>query len=366
MVVSLRQNYTIKSLFIMKDNSTKLKVYNLIILDKSGSMSSIANAAIDGFNETVNGIRQAQERFADTQEHYLTLRVFCDCEQRDVYDCTPIAQVRKLTSNDYQPCCSTPLYDAVGFSLTKLRKVAEKEPGSTFVVTVITDGLENASREYSGSQVAQMIMELRHQGWTFGYMGADHDVEAVASQMNINNTRRFEHTSAGVSIGLLGESEARMRHYIRLNRMSIEHPSMSSCEQSRFIEKISNDYYESEASTEIFVFGSNILGCHDGGAALRAVENYGAVVGQAEGRQGNAYAIPTVGVGLDEIKLAVGRFVQYALDNKDLTFTVTAIGCGHAGFTPSQIAPLFAPLMNEPHVALPREFRRVLNTISSH
>ncbi|MBQ1731477.1 MAG: hypothetical protein II037_04640, partial [Bacteroidales bacterium] len=90
------------------EKSSKDKIYNLVILDKSGSMSSIAEAAISGFNETVGGIRAAQEKYAETQEHFVSLMVFCDCEKRLVYDNVPVAEVKQLTSRDYRPCCCTP------------------------------------------------------------------------------------------------------------------------------------------------------------------------------------------------------------------------------------------------------------------
>lgn len=73
----------------------KTQIYNLVILDKSGSMGSIANAAISGFNETVGGIRSAQERFNDTQEHFVSLMIFCDCEKKLVYDKVPVAKVKE-------------------------------------------------------------------------------------------------------------------------------------------------------------------------------------------------------------------------------------------------------------------------------
>ena len=74
----------------------KLKIYNLIILDKSGSMSTIAEAAISGFNETVGGIRSAQERYQDTQEHYVSLYVFCDCDKHYIYENVPINEVKTV------------------------------------------------------------------------------------------------------------------------------------------------------------------------------------------------------------------------------------------------------------------------------
>ncbi len=99
----------------------------------------------------------------------------------------------------------------------------------------------------------------------------------------------------------------------------------------------------------IFVFGSNREGRHGAGAALNAARFYGAVYGQAEGRQGNSYAIVTKElrpnvppVGLEEVRAGVDRFIKFAQDHPDLEFQVTKIGCGLAGFTEAQIAPLFA------------------------
>ena len=100
----------------------KTKVFNLIVLDKSGSMSTIANAAIAGFNETVGGIRSAQKQFADTQEQYVSLLPFCACSMEYVYDCVPVGEVKNLTPRDYQPCCGTPLYDAMGRGINDLLK----------------------------------------------------------------------------------------------------------------------------------------------------------------------------------------------------------------------------------------------------
>ena len=80
-----------------KQNAQKTQVFNVIILDRSGSMENIRYAAIDGFNETLAGIRKAQEKFADTQEHYVSLLTFCSCEMRKVFDKTPVGQTRLLT-----------------------------------------------------------------------------------------------------------------------------------------------------------------------------------------------------------------------------------------------------------------------------
>ena len=92
---------------------------------------------------------------------------------------------------------------------------------------------------------------------------------------------------------------------------------------------------------EIFVFGSNLRGMHGGGAAYSAYRKFGAIMGQGVGLQGQSYAIPTMQGGVETIKPYVDEFIQFAKDNQRLTFLVTRIGCGIAGFTDEEIAPLF-------------------------
>ena len=91
---------------------------------------------------------------------------------------------------------------------------------------------------------------------------------------------------------------------------------------------------------EIFVFGSNGQGAHMGGAAATAVNKFGAVMGQAEGLQGQSYAIDTMD-DVEVMKEQIERFLEFAAKRPELTFYVTEIGCGIAGYTPDQIAPFF-------------------------
>ena len=100
----------------------KTQVYNLVILDKSGSMESIRKEAVDGYNETLNTIRVAQKKHADTQKHFVSLAAFCGCGIEMIYDKTPIAQAEPLKPEQYEPCCVTPLFDAIGSSIKKLKK----------------------------------------------------------------------------------------------------------------------------------------------------------------------------------------------------------------------------------------------------
>lgn len=118
-------------------------------------------------------------------------------------------------------------------------------------------------------------------------------------------------------------------------------------------------------SRKIFVFGSNTQGRHGKGTALLAREKYGAVYGQPEGLQGDAYAIVTKElrpgrrkVTLEQVRAGVTEFLKFAKARPELTFVVSPIGCGLAGFTPGEIAPLFRG--HGGNVELPPEFREWL------
>lgn len=115
--------------------------------------------------------------------------------------------------------------------------------------------------------------------------------------------------------------------------------------------------------TEIFVFGSNKEGMHHGGAARFAL-NFGAVIGIGEGLCGNTYAVPTMGA-LEVTAEAVTRMIDTAISTPDLTYLVTAIGCGIAGYTPEEIAPMFKDAINFPNIHLPETFWKIIKNIPS-
>ncbi len=120
------------------------------------------------------------------------------------------------------------------------------------------------------------------------------------------------------------------------------------------------DMISALAENEIFVFGSNLAGAHAGGAARVAHVRFGAVWGQGVGLQGQSYAIPTMQGGVETIKPYVDEFVSFAAEHKEYKFLVTRIGCGIAGFTPDEVAPLFVGALNLENVILPRDFVEVL------
>ena len=107
---------------------------------------------------------------------------------------------------------------------------------------------------------------------------------------------------------------------------------------------------------EVFVFGSDLRGIHCGGTAYQALRSFGAVLGQGAGPQGQCYAIPTIVGGLHNIKPNIDDFIKYASSHPHQTFLVTQVGCGIAGFSPQDIAPLFAEARNVSNICLPQEF----------
>lgn len=110
----------------------------------------------------------------------------------------------------------------------------------------------------------------------------------------------------------------------------------------------------------VFVFGSNLAGMHAGGAARVACRLFGAKMGQGVGPQGQSYAIPTMQGGVDTIKPYVDQFIDYARECDQNTFYVTRIGCGIAGFTDEEIAPLFDKAYDLYNVRLPRSFAEII------
>ncbi|MBQ3832384.1 MAG: hypothetical protein II815_04330 [Bacteroidales bacterium] len=119
---------------------------------------------------------------------------------------------------------------------------------------------------------------------------------------------------------------------------------------------IAPDFIRSLEKNEIFVFGSNLAGMHMGGAARIAMDKFCAVWGQGVGLQGQSYAIPTMQGGVETIKPYVDEFIEFAKQHPEYKFLVTRIGCGIAGFTDEEIAPLFLEAQKLDNVYLPKSF----------
>lgn len=373
-----RRKHRTKQLSIMEKTNNKTKVYNVIIMDRSGSMWDIQKPAIQGYNEVLGGVKAAAEKYAETQEQHITLVLFDSSSIDEVYWNADPAVAERLTEKTYVPGACTPLYDAMGRTLTRLEKELKGDMDHTVVVTVITDGYENDSHEYNLAAIKALVEHLKEEGWSFAYMGTDHDVHGVSVSLSITNVVKFEKTEAETIETFRKERRARERWYEEENNFNTACPSASYEEKIRFKKEKATRYYEEDpvpgygtyygriatdlnrrlGRNEVFVFGSNDQGLHNGGAALKAVQRFGARMGVAEGPQGQSYAIPTVGanIGPEEIRAAFRRLVDYARQHPELTFLVTALGCGHGGYTPETMAPLLEDGISVTNIHFPISF----------
>lgn len=348
----------------------KAQIYNLIIVDESCSMHCLKQATLLGINETLNTIRQAQKDFGDTQEHLVTLVTFDSGgsmrpDVRTLIDCQPIDQVGEFS--DYEPGGCTPLYDAMGQSLTALHVRIKGNDDASAVVTVLTDGMENSSKEWNAARLSAFIKQLKDEGWSFAYMGSTHDVMSVTTTLSIDHVVEFSHDAVGSGSTWNYEQSSRRAYYRKMNDDYRRGP-MSREEKLDRQRQYASEYYSNRVTpqmvnhlepNEVFVFGSNPQGQHGGGAAAFAMGHFGAVWGQGEGLQGQSYAIPTMG-STTMMREAVKRFTEFAAEHPEQRFLVTAIGCGTAGYTVHEVAMMFAACVKLENVSLPEAFWQVL------
>ena len=208
------------------------RVFNLIILDESGSMETIAEQAVSGLNETFQTISAAQ-RDHQEQKHFISFVTFNGIAIRTIMDRLPVdnGMLRKWT--DYRPDACTPLLDAMGRSLNELKKHVGEE--DVVLVTIITDGMENASREYRGSDIKRLVADLKEKGWVFAYIGTNQDVDAVAVDLGIQSRMKYDYSGEGVACMCRVESRSRKTFFDRLSR-----------EGSRFLREEDYDYFKTD------------------------------------------------------------------------------------------------------------------------
>jgi len=170
----------------------------LCIVDRSGSMSSIADDAIGGFNTFLESQKTADKN------GLLTLVLF-DHEFTPVYRSIPLEKAPALDRTTFVPRGMTALYDAVGRTLSIARsdllaRPADRRP-SGVTVAILTDGMENYSQEFTGPMIASLIEDVRKEhGWEFVFLAANQDAMLAAQTMNIPaaDARAFEATSQGI------------------------------------------------------------------------------------------------------------------------------------------------------------------------
>ncbi|KKM24356.1 hypothetical protein LCGC14_1605890 [marine sediment metagenome] len=167
------------------------------VLDETGSMLSVRLATISGFNEYVDEIRKNKKgpvRFS--------LTTFNSIKIATVLDHVELKDVPKLTGKTYNPTSLTPLYDAVAQSIGKTKKRVKTYKTKPSVLCVImTDGYENASKEYTREAIFELVKEMEGKGWTFAYLGANQDAWAVAESIGVAkaSAMNYDPTSKGTS-----------------------------------------------------------------------------------------------------------------------------------------------------------------------
>ena len=218
----------------------KAKIYNLIILDKSGSMHSIADLAIGGVNETIGTIKSDDKQNSENSEQFVSLYAFCGCNSGYIMQNVPAEEARVINTKDYMPCCNTPLYDSLGKSLNDLHNLIKDEENATASVTIITDGYENSSKEYDHPAIKSLIERLKGEGWLFAYIGADHDVEKVSISLSIDHHLKFEKSHKSTAEMFARERSSRS-HWSK--RISDKFASNPSCFREEMLNINTDDYW---------------------------------------------------------------------------------------------------------------------------
>jgi hypothetical protein len=187
----------------------KHQVHNLIILDESGSMGSIKTSIISAFNELVQTIKGVEKQFPE-QEHFISFVTFNALEHKVLHQVDPVSKLKLLNTRKYKPDADTPLFDAMGFSILRLKALLGRVPNYNVLVTVLTDGEENASREFRGKDIKKLVDELKTKNWTFTYIGTDHDIKSFANSISVENTMYFDKSKAGIDLMMNRERAARV------------------------------------------------------------------------------------------------------------------------------------------------------------
>ncbi|WP_338767841.1 vWA domain-containing protein [Bernardetia sp. ABR2-2B] len=191
------------------------KVFNLIILDESGSMNSIKNTIISGFNEVVQTVKGVAKQYPE-QAHFISLVTFNSLHTNTLLENESVEKLNEIDKTKYNPTAGTPLFDAMGNSISQLRKITQTHSDYNVLVTILTDGEENSSKEFNGKTIKQMVDELKQQNWTFTYIGANHDVEAFAASISITNTMKFEANDQDIKKMFSKEKSSRMKYSAKI------------------------------------------------------------------------------------------------------------------------------------------------------
>ena len=187
------------------------RIFNLIILDESGSMYGLEKMCVDGVNETIQTIKNASKANPDQKQMFSFItfsgRAMGELPIRVKTYLEEITKVEEFPVTAYAPNGCTPLFDAMGIALTELEKKVTDD--DIALVTVITDGYENASRMYSQKAIQNLVSRQDERGWVFTYIGANQDAMYESSKVGIKNSLNFCADEEGMK--KMWENERRSR-----------------------------------------------------------------------------------------------------------------------------------------------------------
>lgn len=203
------------------------------ILDETGSMMSVWDQTIAGFNEYVNSQK------LQSGNCLLSLTKFDSNGVNNVYTDSDIQTVQFLDRNSYRPGCSTNLYDAVGFRVKALeQRIASFPENTSCLIVIMTDGFDNASVEYTSDNLKTLIGEKEKQGWTFVFLGANQDAWAVGQTFGMSKGNTMTYDAANIS-GAMGDLAAATTSYRGLRSKGV---ATASCAV--------NDFFSSMPATD--------------------------------------------------------------------------------------------------------------------
>jgi hypothetical protein len=206
--------------------TTDARLYVHVVLDRSGSMEDCRDKTIDAFNEYVGSLR-AQSK-AGTQ---LSLTTF-DSESIDkVIDCVRIADVAKLTRDTFVPRGMTPLFDAIGHAVAATDKVTLL-PDERVALAILTDGLENASREMTADAVRKLLTDRQERcNWLVQYLGANQDAWSVGEQIGVGRAHAMDYDVGSIAPAMQSAAASMLRYRASPKAESRRAASFSAAER---------------------------------------------------------------------------------------------------------------------------------------
>lgn len=199
------------------------------VLDETGSMLSVKVATISGFNEYLVGLKESKAKV------WMTLTKFNSTKVEVVHDAVLVKDVPDLNEKTYVPEHLTPLYDAIGKTIRATEEALKKKRGKPAVLCVImTDGLENASKEYTREGIFNLIEEKTKEGWTFAYLGANQDAYAVGESIGVarGSSLNFAGTPDGVAVATSAMAMATRSYLDSGSQQTADFFEKSDCDAS--------------------------------------------------------------------------------------------------------------------------------------